>query len=345
MANTVRRRIQVTGRSTYIISLPKEWARNTGIRQGSEVLIEVLPDYSLKITPADMTSKREAKVKTIVLKKDNIGSTIIEVLSAYLAGYNTIILSCSDSCVSVDDLKRIISIVKNRALGLEILEEKDNEVHLYSILDTSSLTLNNAIDKMINTTFSMLDDLTRLIKAYNEDLARSIIERDDIVDKLFLLSMRQLNQLLLGELKISEVGLSTLSEALYYTISIKSIERIADHAVSIAGNIARTGYTDPFSESIAILCNKTRDLFLLVSKGFRTLNKKYLNQALSMINELASLEEEVREKELRGKNTEPVVYLVLDSMRRMRAYSLDIVESSMNIIVLREYISNSSQSA
>ncbi|MFN4045999.1 MAG: AbrB/MazE/SpoVT family DNA-binding domain-containing protein [Acidilobaceae archaeon] len=40
------RRVQLTGKTTYIISLPKEWARSIGLTKGSRVFVEVLPDNS-----------------------------------------------------------------------------------------------------------------------------------------------------------------------------------------------------------------------------------------------------------------------------------------------------------
>ncbi len=45
------RKIQVTGGSTYIISLPKNWVDQMGLKRGSVVSINQRDDRSLTIQP------------------------------------------------------------------------------------------------------------------------------------------------------------------------------------------------------------------------------------------------------------------------------------------------------
>jgi len=333
MSNIIKRRVQVTGGSTFIVSLPKEWVRNVGLTQGSEVLINILPDHTLKIIPSHIKLKTGMKAKEIEVSLDNISIVTIEILSAYLSGYNVIRVKCKD--IDVDAVRKIVNFVKNKAIGLEVLEEKSDELTLYSVINTSSLTIREALEKMMNTTKSMLEDVERTLIQYDEKVLWSIIERDDVVDKLFLLIVRQLNQLLLGELSPFQLGLTVLPEALYMAISVKSIERIADHAVLISKNILEAAKRITITDQIVNLFSKTREAYVYAIRGLRDMNKRYVNKFLTLINELQGSEEHIRQN-ITNLASSPEIYLILDSMRRIRAYSLDIVESTINMLTIRE---------
>lgn len=45
------RRVQSTGRGSYIISLPKEWVQNIGLKRGSEIAFTVQSDSTLVLVP------------------------------------------------------------------------------------------------------------------------------------------------------------------------------------------------------------------------------------------------------------------------------------------------------
>ncbi len=333
MSNVIRRRVQITGGSTFIISLPKDWAKSVGLKQGSEVLIDILPDYSLRIIPSRIKRDEGVKVKEIEVNHDGVDAAIIEILSAYLAGYNMIKVKCRG--IDVKIIRRIADIAKNKAIGLEILEERADELILYSIINTSSLTMREALEKMMNTTRSMLEDVERVFVKYNEEILSSIIERDDLVDKLFLLIMRQLNQLLLGELGPSQLGLSSLPEALYMVISVKSIERIADHAVLISKNLLNAANRILWNDQLINLFSKTKEVYINAVRGFRNMDKRYTNRVLKLVKSLKEYEERIR-RDISNLMLSPEIHLILDSMRRIRAYSLDIVESTINMITIRE---------
>jgi len=334
MSNVVRRRVQITGGSSFIVSLPKEWAKSVGLTPGSEVMIEILPDYTLRIIPPYVKSETDVKSKVIEVRPDNINAIIMDILSSYLAGYDVIKLKYKD--LNINAIHRVVDFVRRKTVGLEVLEEKDNELILYSIMDTSSLTIREALGKMINITRMMLEDVERAFIKYNKEILQSVIERDDIVDKLFLLIIRELNQLLLGKLSPSQLGLVALPEALYVIISVKSIERIADHATLISKKMLEVNKLI-ISDQVVELFSKIKELYINATKGFKNLDKHYVDKALALSNELGKLEEQVRQ-EATNLMMFPEILTILESMRRIKAYSIDIIESSLNIIAVRELI-------
>lgn len=326
------RRIQMTGGSTYIVSLPKEWVKSVGLKHGSEIYIDVLPDYSLRIQPSPSGSfiPRE---KEIIVTPESLPVAIIEILSAYLAGHGSIRLRYEN--VDIRDVVKVIETARSKAIGLEVFEERDKEIMLYIIVDTSYLTLKESVEKLTNTTRGMLEDLERLMKTGNHSIVGSIVERDNVVDKLFLLAMRQLHQILSGKLSPSSQGLEHLPQALNLVVFLKSVERIADHTVLLAKNLVKIRFGSDVDMMFLELLKLTKNIYKLAVRGFNKKDRTYASKVLKHIEEARLLDNGIREK-LSVNGVSPEVFLVLDSFRRIRAYSIDIVEATINSIHVTE---------
>ncbi len=55
------RKVQSTGRGSYIISLPKDWVQGIGLKRGSEIAFNVQADSSLTLVPRKLREKTEEK--------------------------------------------------------------------------------------------------------------------------------------------------------------------------------------------------------------------------------------------------------------------------------------------
>ena len=89
--NEETRKIQYTGGSSYIISLPKKWIRDLGLRQGDHMLIVRQRNHLLQITPASKKISKEHKEATIEATKDNNPYyPARKLISLYFLGFNVI---------------------------------------------------------------------------------------------------------------------------------------------------------------------------------------------------------------------------------------------------------------
>ncbi|MCD6323839.1 MAG: phosphate uptake regulator PhoU [Desulfurococcales archaeon] len=326
-----RRRIQLTGKSTYTVSLPKEWVRNLGLGAGDELSVDVMPDYSLKVYPLRSMRREVWRVREVWVNSNDPDASVMEVLSAYLAGYDTIKVKGAE----LSTLKYVAGVARKKAIGLEILEEGTEEVTLYSVMNTSTLTMRQALDKVMSTVRSMLDDVEESLISLREEVAKSVVERDDVVDKLFLLVMRQLNQALLGEISLGEIGLSSLPEAIYVVIAVKSVERIGDHAVLMAQKLVESSKKLILTDEALNLFRAAKEAYIHSSKAFRTLNRGEVLKVLEASKKFEVLDKAVKEN-VATLMPFPEANVVLDSVRRVKAYSLDIAESALNLMTLRE---------
>ena len=85
------RKIQFTGKSTYVLSLPKKWVSELNLKPGDPVTIVRESDNTLSIV-SDITRISKESVdeaSIIVLKEDSANSIKRKIVSMYLAGYNS----------------------------------------------------------------------------------------------------------------------------------------------------------------------------------------------------------------------------------------------------------------
>ncbi len=62
------RKVQVTGKSTYILTLPKKWVIESLMRAGSSVSLSIQEDGSLVINPP--TLRKATSLKKLIMKDD-----------------------------------------------------------------------------------------------------------------------------------------------------------------------------------------------------------------------------------------------------------------------------------
>lgn len=142
MSKPIVRKIQLTGGSTYIISLPKTWVKEHFLRPGDEV--EIIQDKQARLILVPKKSEdSERKEKRIALNcdKPDISFVIREIIAYYMAGYTLLTVSCSK--FSSDDRERIKETIRNRLLGAEIIDEDSNSLTIqFLVSEKNFLSLN-----------------------------------------------------------------------------------------------------------------------------------------------------------------------------------------------------------
>ena len=128
------RKVQVTGKSTYIVTLPKRWAVDSGLVAGSLVRISYRDDGSITITPPAHDSNPPAKR----LELDGKGMDVImrDIIGAYVMGYSAIEIYADH--IPKETKKKIKTISQN-LIGIEVVEETDNKIVIQDLLSRISL--------------------------------------------------------------------------------------------------------------------------------------------------------------------------------------------------------------
>jgi phosphate uptake regulator len=332
------RKLQVTGGSTYIVSLPKRWVVQNQLKKGSSIklqeeeggVLSILPSDSFKVQKTD-----EAFIK--VSASDNPDTVIRKVVSAYLVGYNMIHIQVEKQQQLSSKLRdKIRNFARQLLVGTELLTDTPAELTLQVLLSYPELSIQSALRRMCIITSSMHKDAILSLKDLDKQLARSVIDTDDEVDRFNLYIIRQLKTAIENPRIIKEIGLTNARDCLGYRLITKSVERTADHAVNIAENVLLL--KEPVDKASL---KKVEEISALAVSMFETaiesLFRLDFNLAESVIQRTKDVGSLVKEALLSSQKT-PVeeianLRLVTESLKRTAEYASDIAEIVLNLTV------------
>ncbi len=69
-SETEMRKLQETGRASFIVSVPKKWVQDLGLRQGSLIRVSTQQDGSLLLMAGQSAAKQRATEASIQVESD-----------------------------------------------------------------------------------------------------------------------------------------------------------------------------------------------------------------------------------------------------------------------------------
>jgi len=144
--NIEARKVQKTGGSSFIISLPKEWIKKHGIEAKDTIGILSQPDGNLLITPY-MSSEKYVKEKKFDVDEIKDSDFLFRLLiGAYIMGYNIIEVKSSKKFESV--IRDTVINFSKITIGTEIMEESDNTIIIKDLLDPKEMPFEKTIKRV-----------------------------------------------------------------------------------------------------------------------------------------------------------------------------------------------------
>lgn len=335
---TEMRKLQVTGGSTYVLSLPKKWVTQNKLKKGSSLLIREEENGILSILPPEMGKPERPEEAFIeVSPKDNPSALTRKAVAAYLIGYNIIhIRAKNQQQLSSTQRNTLKTFARRLLVGTEIVTDTSTELTLQVLLSYPELSVPSALRRMSIITSSMHKDAITALKKLDSQLAEDVIATDNEVDRFHLYIIRQLKMAVQNPRIIKEIGLKNPRDCLGYRLITKTVERTADHAANIARNML------PLKKRLdEKTLEKIEQMSELAISSFETaiesLFKREFNIAEDIIErtkEIISLEEEAV-LFLRETGTEDItnLRLIIESVTRAAEYASDIAEIVLNLTV------------
>jgi len=322
------RKVQVTGGSTYTVSLPKEWATENGVDSDTTVEFHSEGDLLL-LTPHTEDGRTEGTLDITGLTEDR--DLTRAVMTMYVSGFDVITLE-TDRMTAQQ--RRTIRDATQGLVGLEVIEEMGNKMVLQDLLDSSELSIKNAITRMRLVALTMLEDAIQALVEDDDALAHDVIERDDDVDRLWYMTSRVFRTVLRNPTAAAEVGF-TRETCFDFQSSARQLERIADHATKIAQLALEIGdIPGPAAESLREL---RREASAVPETAMDALLAEDSDEAVELATEarrqIGVVDEIVRDidSEIRGFDPQraQVLGLVVDSLSRTADYGTNIAESAL----------------
>jgi phosphate uptake regulator len=325
------RRIQKTGGSTYIISLPKNWVVSRGLHPGDVLLFTPRSDGSLTVY-ADEGSDAETIRRTIGVSNDMETEHLFRLLvGEYIAGAPLLEIRTSGRMSA--RTRDVVRGFAQRMIGPEILEETAEAVVLQDVVGTNPLPIPSVIRRMHQMVRAMHSDAMTAFRDQDASIARDVVERDWEVDRLHWFIEKQVTSALRDARMLTSLAL-TLPECSTYLLASRTLERIADHAVRIAETVPMLEKETVPEPVVGELTRMATAAAEALASALDSLENRDVAVANRVIDDAHKLTRD-RDKILRelvtkkGRLAVGLAY-VLESLERSAFYASDLAEIAIN---------------
>ena len=309
----VTRKVQVTGGSTFIISLPPEWVKRNNINKGSEVSIT---DQGTELLVEPANNEESEVTKKITLPASYTGKPLQRLLtSMYISGFDTLLVVSKDKMTPEmrDDIKRFAKVV----MGIEVIEETSKSIVLQNVLNANTFSLEKAIRRMSLNVSTMIEDTIKAIHDEDDDLIENIVLRDDEVDRYQWYIYREV-----------KIRCRDERSNIYILVLSRILERIADDAVNICQAIKHKKGIKGREKMIDNL-TYSNDVY---KKAMETFYSRNFNEIDGIINRKAEITQ--RKYELLSElSYDSVLSSIAEEISRIGLYGTDIAELAMDLIL------------
>jgi phosphate uptake regulator len=324
------RKVQLSGGTTYTVSLPKSWANEHGVDTGSVLSLHPNGDGSL-LVEAVAGRESDDRTTTVDVSTDDEDAIRQRVRAAHAVGVDSMTLA--DPTGHPPDRRQLLEGTLARLSGFELLEASEKRIRLTNLIDAENVDIRKSTLRLRLVMLSMHRDAVTAVTEGDEELARRVVERDNEADKLFAMVTRHFRRSLsdLREVEKLEWSRDDLFEY-YYTA--RQFERVADHAEKIAEFTLEPDLTFPaaFADRLVELGDASRRVVddaadvILSGAGLETATGA-LEKRDDLMARLEGFDRELYDHDAAGEAY--VLGLLLDSLRRTAEYGANVAEVAL----------------
>jgi len=336
------RRVQVTGRGSYIVSIPKHWVEAAGLRKGGRIEFSRQQNRGLLLTPFEHSRVDDERTRcelSLPQDADPAGVTR-KIISLYVVGYSTIEINSRSGTLSSPVRDSIREVARQKLVGTEMVTESSKSATLQVLLNYPQLLVPDALRRMGSIMSSMHQDAMQALITGDKELAFQVTKIDDEIDRFSLFIIRQLKWAVQHVPLLERIGLSNPVDCLGYRIVTKSVERSADHACRVAQNALALNH--PLESSMTKETNALAQFsYKMMENALRSLFARDYELAETTLLEkdrMSGLESKLLDRLLKEKipaGELSAITLISDSLRRIGEYASDVAEVVLNMTVER----------
>ena len=192
----MKRKVIQIANSTQLISLPRSWAIQHGIKKGDELEVEEQGSKILISTEKGI----ELKSKEVDITGLDRTSILFYIRALYRSGYDEIVVRFNDPYAihfRTNEKKKVLSVIHevvSKLIGVEIVQQKENFCIIRSISEISPKEFDIALRRIFLLLLDVNKDLLEGAKNDNKTLIETIEEKHDSVMKFVSYCIRILNK-------------------------------------------------------------------------------------------------------------------------------------------------------
>tara|TARA_B100001996_G_C18641917_1_gene585948 strand:+ start:501 stop:1541 length:1041 start_codon:yes stop_codon:yes gene_type:complete len=332
------RKVQLTGGSTYTLSLPKPWVDEMELSPRDGIRVDWRPSGALRLTPLEMLQRQE-KIVTVHAEKLPNDSLHDHLMGAYLSGVDHIRIFYSEKQVRLFQ-KQIRRFLRNTR-GFETMNESEGRIDLICLISAAEMPLIASINRMYSQLTYVVRDIISVASGDDAEILADIDERESEVDALLHLVERQVSIALDSHLVASSLKL-TRNQAVEHSNLARSLERMMDHANQMGHLMLESNKSKINIDLSPFLQLRTwQEAIKKLMINIRTRNSFEIEESRQSLKQsqiqISEYEEELIEGRRMSKS-DLLLFRLSESVRRLCAYARDFGEILLNLKLYDEMI-------
>jgi phosphate uptake regulator len=329
------RKLQLAGKSTYLVSLPKRWVVQAGLHAGDTLFVETEVDGSVSVRPRAVEKPAERR-KVFVEKGEETREHLLrKLIGAYTSGFGLVEVRFPPDRAPF--VRKVVREFCRLVIGPEVIEEGRSSLVIQDLSDPSELSAEKCLRRMHLTARSMLEDAVAALRSSNETLANDVALRNQDVSRLYWMITKQ-NQL--AHLTPRANGGPNDAATFHaYRLIAKLIERIGEHAQRIASTypvvVTGKGLDPKFAKD---LDEVRASAVTLLDRSFSALITRNIDAANEVIDQRAlhqKLIDSLYHRVATRRGEELLAFgTIVDSLGRTGHYAGEIAEQAIDLAVL-----------
>ncbi|MEM2869959.1 MAG: phosphate uptake regulator PhoU [Thermoplasmata archaeon] len=331
------RKVQLTGGSSYVLTLPKEWIKALNVKKNDPLGLITQPDGTLLVTTRT-TEVRPQRNKDIKVEELRDQTHLFRVLiAAYIMGYTTITLRSSGRMPA--QVRETVMKFSQMTIGPEVMEESPSSITIKDLLNPAEMPFDKTIRRMYILVRTMHEDAFTALEKRERALAEDVQRRDMEINRLNWLAARQ-HSIMLSDVTLARRMGITLEDASHYFLIARILERIGDHGVRISRAVTQLLDKKLEKELYGSLKQASKDSLELLNSSLESWfaqDIRRANESLDLLPVLISKVEQLNQAAQHVKSATSIpVTDIGESVRRTGEYAADIAELVINNLVLKE---------
>ena len=324
------RRVQITGGSSFMITLPKNWANSVGLNKNDTVGMKVQPDGTLSLYPKGTVPapKRSTKVIDATDVKD-CDFFFRQLVGAYIAGHTTILIKSTKPISG--EMTSIIHRFVQTSIGLEMIEADETQILIANLIEHDAIDTKKIIERMGLLAKNAIWDVYEASYTGDFKNIKDMNSRDTEIDRIYWLTYRQYNIYQKDVTAPHKMGLPPYEMTACLFLS-RVLEGIGDHAVMMSERLMSVGNVTKGNKAVHDLGQEVTDLLTKSVKSWITKDLVLAEQAIKEADRIIKEATKISNKNNAADGSLTAFgEKMLSSLKRMSEYCRSIAEFTFNL--------------
>jgi phosphate uptake regulator len=294
------RKLQLIGGSSYMVSLPKDWVKANGLKQGDEIVLEI-EDSVITLYPKGFKEDiKISKVEITDLKRYDEKFLKRFLYALYIQGIDEIVIK--DKKVTPKLIAKISEIVKS-IIGIEIIDTRDKIV--LRCLTITDFDVYGVVKRMSQIVQTIIETIIDAIVKRDYSFLSELKNLEEDTDRLYLLAVRQEHRL------VREFSSPAKWNELRLILGIRTVAKLIEEIID---NL------EDFSKLLAkmneVELELSKQFLMELNNAFELVSKAYFESNIELSEDSIQLLEDLENRIIDKMKTSPQMSIYLLSICR-----------------------------